>query len=147
MAVNPTEPTMADMQREIQSLRLLVDFPLADRDIVDLLSGSPDQIRAAAQKLHEQAVAANAVPPPAPAPAPVPAVQQVAPPAPGAAPAPVPGPGQVTPPESAPDARYQDLLFKVENKLADPMERQEFFMSALRNPWNEHAAKLNARVR
>jgi hypothetical protein len=153
MSVDVTEPTAADLMREVNMLRARVDFPLADQDILQLISGTPDQIRSAAQKLHQQALAAQPAPTPAPAPAPAPSAGVPAPapaqpqPTPQLAPgpAPVPGPGQGEPPEAVADARYNDLLYKVENRIAEPHERQEFFMSTLKNGWNSQVEQMNAR--
>lgn len=150
MAVdNPTDRQSAippAVQREIDLLRARVDFPLADVDVLNLLQGTPEQIRGAAQKLHESALKANAVPPapPPPAAAPPPAVTDNAPPA-GGGPVPVPGSGQVQPPEQVADAHYNDLLYKAEHKTASEQEREELFFLALRNGWNDQARKMASR--
>jgi hypothetical protein len=153
MAVNPppaappAEPPVvtpeqyATQQDELNRLRALVEFPLADREILDLIHGSPEQIKAAAKNLHDKATAAAAAAQPqAPAPAPAPAN---VPPAPG--PAPVPGPGQANPPEQIEQARYGELFYKVENRIAEPHERQEFFMASLRNGWNQQVGQMKER--
>lgn len=153
MAIEVNQPSNEDLMREVNMLRARVDFPLANQDILKLISGTPEQIRTAAQTLHEQAVKAEQVPAPVPAPAPAPSAGGPAPapaqpqptPQPAPGPAPVPGPGQVSPPEVVEDARYNDLLYKVENRIAEPHERQEFFMSALRNGWNGQVEQMNAR--
>jgi hypothetical protein len=153
MGVDVTEPTPADLMREVQMLRARVDFPLADQTILQLINGTPEQIRAAAQTLHEQAIKAQPAPVSAPAPAPAPGASGLVPapaqpqptPQPAPGPAPVPGPGQVSPPEVVEDARYNDLLYKVENRIAEPHERQEFFMSTLRNGWNSQVEAMNGR--
>lgn len=135
------------VQREIDLLRARVDFPLADVDVLNLLQGSPEQIRGAAQKLHESAVKANAVPAAPAAPpvaAPPPAAVADVPPA-GGGPVPVPGGGNVQPPEQVADAHYNDLMFKVEHKSASEQEREELFFLALRNGWNEQARKMASR--
>lgn len=143
-----------EVQRELDMLRARVDFPLADQDLLRLMHGTGDEIRSAAQKLHEQAVKfqQTQLPPTQPAPtatqppAPAPAQPQPTPsPAPG--PAPVPAPTQAAPPEGVVDARYNELFYKVENRIAEPHERQEFFMSALRNGWNQQVEQMNARRR
>lgn len=150
MAIDVTQPTNEELMREVNMLRARVDFPLADQDILKLISGTPDQIRDAASKLHQQALAA--VPPvPAP-PAAVPVVAGVPAPVPAQtlptnqpALAPVPAPNQGEPPEAVADARYNDLLYKVENRIAEPHERQEFFMSTLRGAWNNQVELMNQR--
>ena len=153
MSVDIAQPSNEELMREVQMLRARVDFPLANQDILKLISGTPDQIRSAAETLHQQAIAAQPAPTPAPAPAPAPSAGVPAPApaqtqptsqsAPG--PAPVPAPNQGTPPEAVEDARYNDLLYKVENRIAEPHERQEFFMSALKNGWNDQVGQMNAR--
>lgn len=150
----------AEYLREMEILKARLDFPLADQDILKLLHGSAEEIRAVAEKTHKQQLAIQAAqqtPPPPQPPAPVaPAAgqppapapvqpQQTTQPAPG--PAPVPGPGQVTPVDNLGDARYNELKYKVEIGTAEPHERQEFFMSAYRNAWNEHTTKMAARAR
>jgi hypothetical protein len=153
MAIDTNQPSVTDLMREVDLLKAQVAFPLANQDILKLISGTPDQIREAAQTLHQQALAAQPAPIPVPAPVPAPSAGVPAPapaqplpttqPAPG--PAPVPGPGQGEPPEAVADARYNDLLYKVENRIAEPHERQEFFMSTLKNGWNNQVEQMNAR--
>src|SRR5207249_11050479 len=113
-----------------------------------LLNGSGEEIKTAAKRLHEVAVAAQVVPAP-PAAAPAPAVLANDAPA-GGGPVPVPGPGQVTPPEHQPNARYEELATKAQYKTLDAPERDEFFLMALRGDnglegWNPHMQKLNER--
>lgn len=143
-----------EFQRQMDLLKAQVQFPLADQELMSMIGGDSAQIMAAAKKLHEQALAAQA-PPPAPAPpvsaatqppAPAPAQPQLTPqPAPG--PAPVPAPTQATPPEQVNEARYNELKYKLDAGIAEPHERQEFFMSSYRNAWNEHVGKMAARAR
>lgn len=141
----PAPPAInAAQQLEIERLKAKVAFPLADLDVLNLISGTPEQMQEAARKMHEQAVKANAVPPPAPAPAPAPVVPTDAPPT-GGGLVPVPGGGNVAPPEHVQAARYEELKFKVENKIATEFERTEFFMDALRGGWNRHVGKMAAR--
>lgn len=153
MAIEVTQPTPEELMHEVNMLRARVDFPLANQDILKLISGTPEQIRAAAETLHQQALAAQPAPtpapaPPAPAPAagPTPASAQPQPtPQPAPGPAPVPAPNGGEPPAAVEDARYNDLLYKVENRIAEPHERQEFFMSTLRGAWNNQVEQMNAR--
>lgn len=135
-AGGPTPEEFARLTDEANRLRARVEFPLASSDILDLISGTPEQIRGAAEKLHTQAAAAAAAAAPAPAPA---ALQ----PTPG--PAPVPGPGQAQPPDHAADARRSELQYKVETRTAEPHERQEFFTTVLRDGWNEQVGRMAAR--
>lgn len=157
---NPDAPASVipiEYVREMEILKARLDFPLADQDILKLLHGNADEIRAIAEKTHKAALALQAaqqtqpapvvpaaVQPPAPAPAPV-QPQPTPNPAPG--PAPVPGPGNVTPVDNVGEARYNELKYKVEIGTAEPHERLEFFNSAYRNAWNEHAEKVHARPR
>jgi len=156
MAVDVNQPTNAELMREVEMLRAQVAFPLANQDILKLISGTPEQIRSAAETLHQQALAAQPAPivaAPAPAPAPAPSAggpapasaQQQPTPQPAPGPAPVPAPNQGEPPAAVEDARYNDLLYKVENRIAEPHERQEFFMSTLRGAWNNQVEQMNAR--
>lgn len=136
------------IQRQIDVLQARVEYPQAPADVLSLLNGNAEEIRGAAKRLHEMAVAAAVVPPP-PALAPAPADPANVPPA-GGGPVPVPGSGQVTPPEHQTNARYEELQAKAERKSLDEFERDEFFLMALRGDnglegWNPHMQKLNER--
>jgi hypothetical protein len=154
----PPQPLIPpSVQHQIDVLQARIEYPEAPADMLDLFNGDAAQIKAAAKRLHEMAVAAKVVPaPPAqpapvagePAPAPAPAAPAVVPPA-GGGPVPIPGVGLVQPPEHQVAARYQELLGKVERRGATEDERQEFFMMSLRGDngegWNGHIAKLRER--
>lgn len=138
------------VQHQIDVLQARIEYPEAPADMLDLFNGDAAQIKAAAKRLHEMAVAAKVVPPAPvpPAPAPPPAVTDPAPPA-GGGPVPIPPTGIVTPPENQVSARYAELFGKVERRGATEDERQEFFTMALRGDngagWNGHIEKLKAR--
>lgn len=158
MAVaDPTQPPAPlippSVQHQIDVLQARIEYPEAPADMLDLFNGDAAQIKAAAKRLHEMAVAAKVVPPavpPAPPadPVPPPAVSAVVPPV-GGGPVPIPGIGLVQPPEHQVAARYSELLGKVERRGATEDERQEFFMMSLRGDtgegWNGHIAKLKER--
>lgn len=153
MAVSdPAVPAVPEIppaiQRQIDVLQARVEYPQAPADVLALLNGNGEEIRSAAKRLHEMAVAAAVVPAP-PAPVPAPAVPANALPA-GGGPVPVPGVGEVIPPEHAPNARYEELATKAQYKTLDGQERDEFFLMALRGDnglegWNPHMQKLNER--
>lgn len=139
------------VQHQIDVLQARIEYPEAPADMLDLFNGDAVQIKAAAKRLHEMAVAAKVVPPAAPPaadPVPPPAAPPVAAPA-GGGPVPIPPLGIVTPPEHQISARYAELLGKVERRGATEDERQEFFMMSLRGDtgegWNGHIAKLKER--
>jgi len=149
--VPPPAPAIPrEVQHQIDVLQARIEYPEAPADMLDLFNGDATQIKAAAKRLHEMAVAAKVVPPaPAPpAPAPAPAVPAVEPPA-GGGPVPIPPTGIVQPPEHQAAARYSELFGKVERRGATEDERQEFFMMALRGDngggWNGHVQKLSER--
>ena len=139
------------VQHQIDVLQARIEYPEAPADMLDLFNGDAAQIKAAAKRLHEMAVAAKVVPPPAAPPAvppPAPAVPANEPPAGGGA-VPIPPTGIVVPPEHQVSARYVELQGKVERRASTEDERSEFFIMALRGDngdgWNGHIAKLKER--
>lgn len=141
------------VQHQIDVLQARIEYPEAPADMLDLFNGDGAQIKAAAKRLHEMAVAAKVVPavappPPGTAPVPPPAEPANAPPA-GGGPVPIPGTGLVTAPEHQVSARYAELQQKIEFRSSTPEERQEFFIMSLRGDngggWNGHVQKLSER--
>lgn len=139
------------LNRRNALLEARLEFPEAPQDILERIP-DPTAMKATAKQLHDMAIAAKTPPAPvAPPPgtAPPPAAPPVAPPAGGGA-VPIPGAGGVTPPQLTGNREYEELKFKVENKTATDMERDNFFKMALRGDsgvegWNPHMLKLSER--
>lgn len=121
----------ARQSRELALAQARLDFPKADAEILGTFQGTPEAMRAMAEKLHtkeaerETALAAAAATPPAP----------------------TPGPGGATSPDEAKVARYRELQTKVMGRYAEPFEREEFLTLAFANGWNAHNAERKTAVR
>lgn len=134
------------LQLQNSRLQALADFPQADREILEMVQGTPEEIRSAAEKMHVKAVAAASTaqaaattPPPAAPPAPA---------ATGAVPVPAPGPGQAAPAEDQPTVEARRLKMQVKSpalrKTIEPIVLEEFFSTEFNNGWNRHIAERKA---
>jgi hypothetical protein len=132
------------LQLQNSRLQALADFPQADREILEMVQGTPEEIRSAAEKMHVKAVAAAttaqaAAPPVAP---------PVAAPAAATAPVPAPGPGAAAPPEDQSSVEQRRLRLQVKSpalrKTIEPVILEEFFSNEWNTGWNKHIAERKA---
>lgn len=112
----------AQQARDLALAQARADFPNADKDLLGMFQGSPEDLRKMAETLHtkesERLAALSRTP--------------------GLAP--TPGPGGTPSPEDAQRARYQELRTKVLGRYAEPFEREEFEKLGYAALWNGHMA-------
>lgn len=122
---------------KLARLQAIVEFPKADRELVEMFSGSPEEIRAFAEKLQARAETTTPSPEPPLAPAPTTAPQVT-----HAGPPPIPGPGEGAPPESEEDQEYRRTQAKIRSNrlrtMVDPAEVENFGDRSFVKTWNQH---------
>jgi hypothetical protein len=113
-------------------LKAQISFPKANPELIAMFQGSPEQIAAFAQKLHEST------------PDPTPTVAPVAPASdPGMAP--IPQPAAAASQGQVEQAKYNGLKEKVRRGYADFNERVEFRDLAFVKGWNSLMAMRKAK--
>lgn len=123
---------------QLARAQAMMDFPQADRELLDLVGGTPEEIRTAAEKMHTKALAAAA----AAAPAPTPAPTSAAPIQPGAAPVPGPDGAQPVTGESVESFEEKKLRTRLRSNTlrtqVDQAEAQIAYDNGFRRGWNQH---------
>jgi len=112
----------AAQARALALAQARADFPQADASILETFQGTPENLRAMAEKLHAKELERQA------------ALSH------GPGPAPIPGPGGSPSPADAANARYAELKSKVLTRYAEPWEREEFERLSFGRGWNQHMA-------
>lgn len=125
----PPDPELARLQtenaaqaRQLALAQASIDFPEADRTLLGMFQGTPEDLRKVAESLHAKELERKA------------ALSH------GSGPAPTPGPGGAPNEGDARAARFKELRTKVMGRYAEPHEREEFEGLAYGALWNQHMA-------
>jgi hypothetical protein len=110
-----------------------LDFPKADPTILETFQGSPEGLRAMAEKLHAKELEREAA---------LAAAHSTS-----TTPASTPGPGSSTTADEAAAAEYRTLKIKVLGRYAEPHEVERFNTLAFAQGWNNHQAERRAATR
>lgn len=116
----------AEQAKALALAQTRLDFPKANGELLAQFQGTPEAMRAFAEKLHAYELAREVKPS-------------------ATSPTPAPGPGTGTTAEDAAIAHYNELRQKVlVYRNAEPWEREEFDNLAFARGWNQHQAERKA---